>query len=106
MERLITNPDERFRREEAAAPYPYLRFDEIGDEFGVLMDCLEPGTLPVTVKQNGELLMLGPRVSGSPFNLKKIIGVRPFTVVNSPQESRAVANLGDLREVIPWTLRL
>ena len=101
---LRTNLDEHFQNEKVEMPYPCILFRDAGEEFPLVISCLEPGNLPILVQQGNSTIMLDFKTSTSALNLNKLLGLYSFQVLISKEESYNIESIFDLMEVLPWML--
>lgn len=99
---VITHLDEFFQNERVEMPYPCILFKDVGEEFPLVMSCLEEGETPIVLIQDRTTLQLDRKTSNSALNLNKLIPLYKFEIHISPTQTQQVSCVEDLMEVIPW----
>ena len=98
---IRTNLDGSFTSEKKKLSYPYIYVPRFGEEIALMVTCLEPGPLPLVLKDAGILKQVGT-CALSAIELSKLLRVYKFEVVLSETEHRVMQDVTDILEVISW----
>ena len=108
MEPLTTptlTPLDDFQHSKVEAVYPYLLIENIGEEFPLVVSCLEDGSLPLVVKHEGNAIQLDKRISASALTIKKLVDIYPVTAYMSSTEQYKIESTYDLMEIMNGLLQ-
>lgn len=101
---IRTNLDSSFISEKKKLSYPYIFVPRFGEEIALIVQCLEPGPVPLVLSDNGTLKQVCT-CALSALEFAKLLRVYRFKVVLSNTDTREIREINDVLEVIPWMLQ-
>lgn len=102
---LRTNFNASFTSQKRTISYPYIFIPKFGNEIALMVTCLQPGPVPLVLRDKGVLKQVGT-CAVSALELQKLLRVYSLEVTLSATDIRKINTNTDILEVLPWMVSL